>query len=262
MSPGEAQARGIGAQHHGSTTSSQATQQTEREGEGGGTSGYVPGIGEVQPQAIQYDLEEEKKDYVWLPPKKLVAGQGTRPGKYVTLEEKAYWDRIDKVVKDIKEHPTLSKRVADKALNLIVDKAAAKIPFGSIIFMVAKLFGWKPTDVVKTDIAGNVLEDQVTGADLGFFDPDEYPELWGKGPDDDERDDDKGPIVDPVTLEVDEEYAQGEDGYPGFSLADMRAKQALNAQLQQKWAAEQEAYDQLYLGANSGGLANLFRVKN
>ena len=78
----------------------------------------------------------------------------------------------------------------------------------------------------------------------------------------DEDDGDEGPIVDPITLEVDEEYAQGEDGYPGFSLADMRAKQALNAQLQQKWAAEQEAYDQLYLGANSGGLANLFRVKN
>ena len=62
MSPGEAQARGIGAQHHGSTTSSQATQQTEREGEGGGTSGYVPGIGEVQPQVIeqpQIDYEGE-----------------------------------------------------------------------------------------------------------------------------------------------------------------------------------------------------------
>ena len=78
----------------------------------------------------------------------------------------------------------------------------------------------------------------------------------------DQDDGDEGPIVDPVTLEVDEEYAQGEDGYPGFAFADMRAKQALNAQLQQKWAAEQEAYDQLYLGANSGGLANLFRVKN
>jgi len=77
-----------------------------------------------------------------------------------------------------------------------------------------------------------------------------------------DRDGDEGPIVDPVTLEVDEEYAQGEDAYLGSNLAAMRAKQALNAQLQQKWAAEQEAYDQLYLGANSGGLANLFRVKN
>ena len=50
MSPGEAQARGIGAQHHGSTRSWDRTQQTEREG--GGTSGYVPGIGPVAPQHI------------------------------------------------------------------------------------------------------------------------------------------------------------------------------------------------------------------
>jgi len=47
MSPGQAQARGLGAQHHGSTRSWDRTQQTEREG--GATAGYVPGIGHVAP---------------------------------------------------------------------------------------------------------------------------------------------------------------------------------------------------------------------
>ena len=42
----------------------------------------------------------------------------------------------------------------------------------------------------------------------------------------------------------------------------IKQKQALNAALQEKWAAEQEAYDQSFMVANRGGLANLFRVKN
>ena len=42
---------------------------------------------------------------------------------------------------------------------------------------------------------------------------------------------------------------------------DIKRKQALNASLQAKWAAEQEARDQSFMVANSGGLANLFRVK-
>jgi len=45
MSPGEAQARGLGAQHHGSTTSSKS--HAGNVGEGGG-QGYVPGIGIVK----------------------------------------------------------------------------------------------------------------------------------------------------------------------------------------------------------------------
>jgi len=46
MSPGEARSRGLGAQHHGSTTSGSKTQATESKGQ---TSGHVPGIGPVPP---------------------------------------------------------------------------------------------------------------------------------------------------------------------------------------------------------------------
>ena len=81
--------------------------------------------------------------------------------------------------------------------------------------------------------------------------------------DDDTGDDGPEPIYAPLTGAVSEEYAQGD--YDFDSRANwnaMKQKQALNAALQEKWAAEKEAHEQLYMVANSGGLANLFRVKN
>ena len=44
-------------------------------------------------------------------------------------------------------------------------------------------------------------------------------------------------------------------------LSDLKAKQALSSSLQEKWADERE-WQQNTMFANSGGLANLFRVKN
>jgi len=67
------------------------------------------------------------------------------------------------------------------------------------------------------------------------------------------------PQVVPISEEVQEYEQLTPDA--GGTLASIRSKQALNAQLQAKWAAEQEAHDQLYMVANRGGLANLFRVK-
>ena len=67
------------------------------------------------------------------------------------------------------------------------------------------------------------------------------------------------PQVVPIGEEVQEYESIAPDA--GATLASIRSKQALNAQLQAKWAAEQEAHDKLYMVANRGGLANLFRVK-
>ena len=67
------------------------------------------------------------------------------------------------------------------------------------------------------------------------------------------------PQVVPISEEVQEYEQMTPDA--GGTLASIRSKQALNAQLQAKWAAEQEAHDKLYMVANRGGLANLFRVK-
>ena len=65
-------------------------------------------------------------------------------------------------------------------------------------------------------------------------------------------------ILNPVTLEVGEEYAQGDYDFDSMSNWNaMKQKQALNAQLQEQWENEMASWS-----ANSGGLANLFRVKN
>ena len=63
-----------------------------------------------------------------------------------------------------------------------------------------------------------------------------------------------------VTEELEEATDDGTiDIYSAWD--EIKRKQALNASLQAKWAAEQEARDQSFIVANRGGLANLFRVK-
>ena len=80
----------------------------------------------------------------------------------------------------------------------------------------------------------------------------------------DEDEDTKGdtpevPVVAPVTEEIEDSYAMAGDWLQTYR--DLKAKQALSAQLQEKWADERE-WQQNTMFANSGGLANLFRVKN
>ena len=67
------------------------------------------------------------------------------------------------------------------------------------------------------------------------------------------------PVVSPVTEEIEDSYAQATGFLQGYR--DLKARQALSAQLQQKWADERE-WQQNTMFANRGGLANLFRVKN
>ena len=67
------------------------------------------------------------------------------------------------------------------------------------------------------------------------------------------------PVVAPVTEEIEDSYAMAGNWLQGYR--DLKAKQALSASLQEKWADERE-WQQETMFANSGGLANLFRVKN
>jgi hypothetical protein len=69
----------------------------------------------------------------------------------------------------------------------------------------------------------------------------------------------EAPVVAPVTEEIEDSYAQATGFLQGYR--DLKARQALSAQLQQKWADERE-WQQNTMFANRGGLANLFRVKN
>jgi hypothetical protein len=80
---------------------------------------------------------------------------------------------------------------------------------------------------------------------------DEDEDTGGDGP--------EAPVVAPVTQEIEDSYAMAGNWLQSYR--DLKAKQALSAQLQEKWADERE-WQQNTMFANSGGLANLFRVKN
>jgi len=94
-----------------------------------------------------------------------------------------------------------------------------------------------------------------------------YDEMWmhlenkKKKKDDEDTGGDgpEAPVVAPVTEEIEDSYAMAGDWLQGYK--DLKAKQALSASLQEKWADERQ-WQQETMFANSGGLANLFRVKN
>ena len=99
---------------------------------------------------------------------------------------------------------------------------------------------------------------------------------WNKGPDDDKGD---GPGVVPITEEIE---AYEDMAANPMSLLNMRDNKALYAALSEKWEKQRREKEQEYkdygllpdnavdntavgaitMQANSGGLANLFRVKN
>ena len=66
-------------------------------------------------------IAEEKETYVTLPEKKLKMSKGVRPDMTVTLEEKAYWDRLDAQVDKVTGSLgyQLEKRLVNFAKNKI-----------------------------------------------------------------------------------------------------------------------------------------------
>jgi len=266
----------------GGDTSSSSNNNNNNQGDGGWemtqsyedfnktpvNTNYQPGSGS---QNIQDYLEDEQtineqkiqeQNDAWL-------DENPRWKTHIeTKQKKEYHDNINEVISKIndfslKNPESWQKHAAEKAINFAISKAAAAVPFGSIIMGIAGLLGVnvaRELGLVKTDISGNVIgKNTVTGADLGFFDPEEYPEFWGKGPDDTGNDGPTAPVVAPVTEEIQDSYAMAGDWLQGYR--DLKAKQALSASLQEKWADERQWLEETMF-ANSGGLANLFRVKN
>ena len=170
----------------------------------------------------------------------------------------AYKKRIQDVVQDIKDNPNIEKRIADKMVNYVVEKALLSNPYTAIAYGLAKMFGWKPSNsLVKTDISGNVIgKNTVTGSDLGFFQGDEYNDFWKGGPNEDEG----GDVVNPITGEVNEDFATGNINYNMMSALDkIRANQARRSGLVESNIVQD---NNQIMTANKGGLAGLFRVKN
>ena len=168
-----------------------------------------------------------------------------------------YKKRIDDVIKDISKQPDVI--LATKAKNFVIDAVMSKIPYANIVYGLAKFFNLVP-DIkgqVPTDISGNIIgKNTVTGSDLGFFQGDEYNDFWQGGPDEDEG----GDVVNPITGEVNEDFATGNMDYSMMSaLEKIRANQARRSGLVESEIIQDN--NQIMI-ANKGGLAGLFKVKN
>ena len=170
-----------------------------------------------------------------------------------------YKKRIDDVIKDISKQPDVI--LATKAKNFVIDAVMSKIPYANIVYGLAKFFNLVP-DIkgqVPTDISGNIIsKNTVTGSDLGFFQGDEYDDFWKGGPDKNEGGD--APLVNPITGEVNEDFATGNIDYSMMSALDkIRANQARRSGLVESEIIQDN--NQIMI-ANKGGLAGLFKVKN
>jgi len=87
----------------------------------------------------------EKETYVTLPEKKLKMSDGVRPEMTVTLEEKAYWDRLDAQVDKVSG--SLGYRLEQKLVNF----AKNKIPIVGVFL---------PDFYPKRTIAGDIVAPQ------------------------------------------------------------------------------------------------------
>ena len=87
----------------------------------------------------------EKETYVTLPEKKLKMSKGVRPEMTVTLEEKAYWDRLDAQVDKVSG--SLGYRLEQKLVNF----AKNKIPIVGVFL---------PDFYPKRTIAGDIVAPQ------------------------------------------------------------------------------------------------------
>jgi len=184
-------------------------------------------------------------------------------------KELQYKKNIENVIKDISKQPNVI--LATKAKNFVIDAVMSKIPYANIVYGLAKFFNLVP-DIkgqVPTDISGNIIgKNTVTGADLGFFQGDEYDDFWQGGPNED--DGGEPPLVNLITGEVNEDFATGNIDYSMMSALDkIRANQLKRKGLVQdgiiqdtetvEVASLPKTKDLLRL--NSGGLAGLFKVK-
>ena len=184
-------------------------------------------------------MEEEKTDYVEIPERKSPLTGEIRPRQLVTLAKAKQFEKIDAHIDEITGFGTqfwITKQIANTIKN--------KVPFGFLL----------PTIYPKVDMHGNVIKDQVTGSDLGHFQGEEWDHLWENVKDKDEGGD--GSTVVPVHEEIQEYEEMAWD--PMSYLDKIRAGQAQRASLIEKGIIQ----DNETMTLNSGGLANLFRVKN
>jgi hypothetical protein len=193
-------------------------------------------------------IDAEKEDWVEIPERKSPLTGEVRPKQVVPLWKANQFEKIDAHVDEITKFGSkfwVAKTLANTIKN--------KLPFGILL----------PTIYPKVDIHGNVIKDHVTGSDLGHFQGEEWDHLWENVEDNDKDDDGpEVPVVKPVTEEIGDSYAMVGDWMS--RIRGDRWKVAYLDKLERQAAELQENRDfqENTMFLNSGGLANLFRVKN
>ena len=191
------------------------------------------------------------KNAVLMKEKKLKLSKGKRPPAWVDPKMKEYYDNMDKYIAD--NTGLLSAYNIEKTLtNYIIDQIPVIGPF-------------IPTQYPSVNINfESIGKNEVPGSDLGFYDPDKYPEFWGKGPDD--KDEGGDSVIELLTAST--ETIEDRDETDIFDLWDrIKSNQAKRAMLVEKDIIQdneplpitKESVSSQLL--NNGGLANLFRVK-
>ena len=186
------------------------------------------------------------KNSVLMKERKLKMSKGKRPAAWVSLTEKEYFDNLDYYIDS--KTGFFSKYNAEKFL---VNQIKSKIPIiGSILPTIypSKNINFKSTSKYE-----------VPGSDLGFYDPDEYPEFWGKGPDENDNDGSET-IIPGVIDDTNEEFI---DFSLMSALDKIRANQARRKGLVEDDIIQdnETIVDNEIMTANKGGLAGLFKVK-
>jgi len=184
--------------------------------------------------------------------KKLKMSKGKRPAAWVDPETKAYYDNLDKYIAD--NTGLLSSYNIEKFItNKLIDQIPIIGPF------IPEQYPSRNINFEK------ISKYEVPGSDLGFYDPDEYPEFYKDGPD--KKEDNDNP-VNLITGEVSEDVATGQIDLMS-ALDKIRANQLRRKGLVEDGIIQDNETMELAslpktkeeFKLNSGGLANLFRVK-
>ena len=187
------------------------------------------------------------KNAVLMKEKKLKLSKGKRPAAWVDPKMKEYYDNMDKYIAE--NTGLLSAYNIEKQLtNYIIDQIPVIGPF-------------IPTQYPSVNINfESIGKYEVPGSDLGFYDPDEYPEFYKDGPDEEDKDDSAIKQIIAANQAIEDR-----DETDIFNIWDkIKAKQAQRAYLVSEGIIQDNSeipQTKEAMMLNSGGLANLFRVK-
>ena len=240
-----------GIQHHYQVTAPAYSKEQQRKEDLRNLVNEGPGSWEEK-----YDTE-----------KQIIQGAGVDPTKRAQIKTTLVRDRVMPQINELKSKIQGRFTPGKLGLNIL----SGQIP---VLSIAASMKDQWEIDKLTKELVEALEAEKAIYEDLGYAPfhhavdtpiqtiDQEILDLTQRDTRDKSPQDDGGPeipVVKPVTEEIEDSYAMAGDWLQTYR--DLKAKQALSAQLQEKWADERE-WQQNTMFANSGGLANLFRVKN